>query len=180
MAYDSKSTLQESVLTIARRVGSACLIIVALVFISSVPITLWHFSAVRPAVALAAVFYWAIFRPQTLSPAGVFALGFVLDLLYAGPLGLQACILVITQWSTRAQRRFLMGQSFSVLWMCFFLVSLLAYAFQWAVISLFEMSAMAVKPALAGAVMTGLFFPFVVWALNLFNKALADRPSSVA
>lgn len=180
MTYESNAGLRESILTTARRLGGTALIITALVFLSAFPINIWHFSSVRPAIALAAIFYWAIFRPQTLSPPAVFILGFLLDLLSAGPLGLQACTLVIAQWLTRTQRRFLMGQSFLVLWMCFFLVAFMAYFFQWLVFSLFEMALMAFKPPLVSAVLTGLFFPIVVWALNIYNKALADRPSSVA
>lgn len=169
---------QESVAGLLRRLGSLGFQLLILFLLSVFPFKLLHLAEVRPAFLLMAVYYWAVFRPQTLSPLGAFLAGLLLDLLAAGPLGLNALTLLGARQLTGRQRRFLFGQSFPVLWMCFFLVSALAFLLQWGVFSLFSLQFMAPRPMLISAALTGLFFPPVSWALGVFGRA-AQRSSSL-
>jgi rod shape-determining protein MreD len=171
---------QESVAGLLRRFGALGFQLLVLFVLSVFPFKFLHLAEVRPSFLLMAVYYWAVFRPQTLSPLAAFLTGLLLDLLSAGPLGLNALTLLGARQLTGRQRRFLVGQSFPVLWMCFFLVAALAFAAQWAVFSLFSMTLMAPRPMLISAALTGLFFPPVAWALSAFGKASQQRASSLS
>jgi rod shape-determining protein MreD len=178
-SYAQDRGLEESFASAFRRTAIVAVQIAALMLLSAFPFNFWHMASVRPAFLLMAVYHWAVFRPQTLSPLAAFVAGILLDLLTAGPLGLNGLTLVSVQWFTKTQRRFLIGQSFLVLWLCFFLIALGAYTFQWAMFSLFSLALSPVRPMLAGAVITGLFFPPMAGLMNAFNKKLSGRFPSV-
>jgi len=178
-SYAQDRGLEESFASAFRRTALVALQIAVLMLLSAFPFNFWHMASVRPAFLLMAVYHWAVFRPRTLPPVGAFLAGLLLDLLTAGPLGLNALTLVAVQWFTKTQRRFLVGQSFLVLWLCFFLMSFAAYGFQWAMFSLFSLTLSPVRPMLAGAVVTGLFFPPMAGLMNAFNKRLSGRSPSV-
>jgi rod shape-determining protein MreD len=172
MAFRKDSFPQESFTSLARQWGMVAAQIFVLTLLSGLPLPFSHFAAVRPAFLLMAVYHWAIFRPQMMPPWGAFLGGLLLDLVGAGPLGLNALTLVGAQAVTRSQRRFLIGQSFPVLWMCFFLVSAGAFACQWTVFSAFSAAFSPPRPMLVGALLTGLFYPLVAAALNTLVKKL--------
>lgn len=157
------------------------LVLVALLLVLSVfPLPVAGLGEIRPDIMLIAIYYWATLRPDVLSPLSAFAAGFMLDLLTGYPLGLQALTLVAAQWTTRAQRKFLHGQPFVVMWAGFALVALGAALMQWAFFSLFYLEIVSVRPALFSAFLTALLFPLVVWPLSSFNRTLAVKSSSGA
>jgi rod shape-determining protein MreD len=117
--------------------------------------------------------------PPMLSPVAAFLAGAVFDLITGGIFGLTALTLVVAQWVTRSQRKFLMGQPFLVMWVGLGLVALGANALQWALGSLFNWSLMPVESALMSALLTTAIFPIAVLPLSVFNKPLADRNSSL-
>lgn len=168
---------QESVAGMLRRLAGLGLQVAALVLLSIFPFKFLHFAEVRPAFLLMAVYHWAVFSPQRLSPLAAFVAGFFLDLLAGGPLGMNALTLLCVQRITARQRKFLSAQPFPVLWMGFFLVAAMAFALQWAVISLFDFSLMDVRPMLFSAALTGLFYPPVAWVLSAFARTAPGRQS---
>jgi rod shape-determining protein MreD len=128
---------------------------------------------------LIAVYYWAIMRPQTLTPAATFIVGIAFDLMTNSPLGLNALTLLLVQWVTQRQRKFLLGQPFLVMWMGLGLVATGASALQWALFSLYNLQLVAVRDCIMSALMTAAVFPLVVMPLSAFNKMLADRRSQM-
>ena len=169
---------QESVAGMARRVAGLSLQICVLILLSTFPFKILHFADVRPAFLLMAVYYWAVYQPARLSPLAAFLAGLFLDLLFATPLGLNALTLLVLQRLATRQRKFLSGQTYPVVWLGFFLISFGAFAFQWAVFSLFDWSLVPPKPMLFSAALTGLFYPPVAFALGAFSKASARQSMS--
>lgn len=165
---------------ILKRAAVLFALVTALLVLSSFPLHAGGFGEVRPAFMLIAVYYWSTLKPDVLSPLSAFIIGIVLDLLAGYPLGVQALVFVLAQWTTRGQRKFLMGQPFAVMWAGFALVAGVAAVLQWALFSLFYFETMDVRAVLASALLTCLVFPVVVWGLSAFNKTLAARPASVA
>lgn len=161
----------ESSLRVVGRWGLALAVIILFMLLSTVPFRLAHLGEVRPAFMLMAVYYWSILRPSP--PAVVFVIGLILDLVSNYPFGLQALILVAAQTLTGSQRKFLLGQSFLVIWAGFALVALAAGLIQWGVFSLFESAWMTVKPMLISTVLSSFLFPVVVLPLAAMHKALA-------
>ncbi|MFC7552509.1 rod shape-determining protein MreD [Pseudoroseomonas wenyumeiae] len=59
-----------------------------------------------PAVALACVFFWSLFRPAAMSPPVCFAIGLLQDLLGFAPLGIGILtMLVVHGLALRLRRR---------------------------------------------------------------------------
>jgi rod shape-determining protein MreD len=164
---------QESIIAMLWRLTLLSLQLALLILVSSFPIGIPHFASVRPALLPIAVYDWAIFAPLRLPPLAAFLAGFVMDLLSAGPLGLNALTMLLVQRLTLRQRKFLSGQPFVVIWLGFFLVSSTVFLIQWATFSMFEWELLDARPALFGALLTSLFHPPVVWFLNAFNRTIS-------
>jgi rod shape-determining protein MreD len=158
------------------RFGLVLVVVFALLVLSSVPFQIAHLGEIRPAFMLMAVYYWTILRPPLLPPVAVFALGIILDLLSAWPLGLSALVLVAAQWLTRSQRKFLLGQPFPVIWAGFTLLAFGAGMFQWGLFSLFSLALVAAKPMFISVALSAFLFPVIALPLHMVHKALADQP----
>ena len=121
---------------------------------------------------LMTIYYWAIYRP-TLMPAWfVFIAGCVMDFLSGFPVGLSAFVFLLIQWTVTDQRRFLMGQSFMVVWFGFVVVSLGTIAAQWAVFSLIQTQFLPVQSLLVSSVFGIALFPVICIMLHFTHKLL--------
>ncbi len=165
----------EQLLRIVARWGLGLAVLLALVLLSAVPFRIAHLGEVRPAFMLMAVYYWTILRPSP--PLAVFILGLILDLLSYYPFGMNAMVLVAVQALTTHNRKFLLGQSFLVIWAGFALVALGAGALQWGLFSLFNVALVSAKPVLISIVLSAFLFPVSVLPLAAVHKALSDQPS---
>lgn len=168
---------RESLLRTIGRWGLVLIAILALVLLSAVPLQIAHLGEVRPVFMLMAVYYWTILRPST--PIAAFFLGLLLDLLSDYPLGMNALVLVLAQVLTTHNRKFLLGQSFLVIWAGFALVALGAGISQWLLFCLYDLSLISAKPMLASTALSAFLFPVVVLPLAAVHRALSER-SSVA
>lgn len=156
------------------------LLAVLLIFILSLfPFQAGNFGDVRPAFMLMALYYWTILRPHAFPMGVVFAVGLVLDLLLDWPFGMSAFSLVLAQWMTRGQRKFLVHQPFLVIWVGFCLLALLIGVLQWGFFSLFAFEWMPVKEPLLSAALSAVLFPLVSLPLFLIHRALEDDSSLV-
>ena len=167
----------ESFLRIVGRWGLGLAVLLVLILLSAVPFRIAHLGEVRPAFMLMAVYYWTILRPTP--PLAVFALGLVLDMLSAYPFGMNALVLVTVQALTSNQRKFLLGQSFLVIWAGFALVAFGAGVVQWMLFSLFNLALVSAKPMLISVILSAFLFPLCVLPLAAVHKALAESPSIV-
>lgn len=163
---------QESALRAMSRWGLVLAVVIGLLLLSVVPLRIAHLGELRPAFILMAVYYWSILRPAPL--VGVFILGLILDLLSAYPLGMSALVLVVAQLLASSQRKFLLGQSFLVIWAGFALVALGAGLAQWLIFSIFEASWVVARPMLISTLLSALLFPLVVVPLALVHRILAE------
>ena len=167
----------ESILSIVGRWGLGLAVLLVLFLLSVVPFRIAHLGEVRPVFMLMAVYYWTILRPSP--PLLIFVLGLALDLLSAYPFGMNALVLVAVQALTAGQRKFLLGQSFLVIWAGFAMVALGAGVVQWALFSLFDLAFVSAKPMLISVVLSAFLFPLLVLPLAAVHKVLADSPSAV-
>ncbi len=151
-------------------------LVLALLLLSAVPFSITGFGDVRPFFALMAVYYWSILASAP--PVGVFAFGLVLDLLSGYPPGMNALVLVAAQAMTAHQRKFLLGQSFLVIWAGFAVVAFCAGSVQWVLFSLLNLTVMAVLPVLIAVALSALMFPLCVLPLAAVYRVVADRPET--
>jgi len=136
-----------------------------LLLVGIIPLHLPSFPPVAPALPLIAVFYWTLYRPDLMPPWAVFLLGLLQDILFATPIGVGACVLVIVHAAVSAQRRFFIGKSFGILWLGFALVVALALPVSW-LLSCIYYGRLARPDALAFQVLTTVgVFPAMCWLL---------------
>ena len=150
-------------------------LVLALSLVSfSIPLT----GEVRPHLLLAAVFYWAVYRPTLMPPWYVFVLGLLMDTLSGLPLGLNALILVAVHWIVRMQRVYLMGQSFLGLWIGFAVTCFLSASAQWSLYALVSRALVPAGPTLASAGVTILVFPLISLLFIAVHRILpvASKP----
>ena len=155
------------------------LVVLFLVFLTFVPFQL-PFSAIELPLPLLGLFYWAVFRPDSLSVGVVFVLGLLVDLLGGLPIGSYAFLYVFLFSLTKTQRRFLLGQGFIVVWFAFLLVCMIHQAALWLGFSFFQPSAgVPIYPLLFGGLAVAALLPVVIPALNAMNGRL-DRAEEEA
>ena len=180
MTFKADEGWEEPIFSMLGRWLVTLFVIAVLIGLSAFPFRIGDFGEIRPSFMIMAVYYWAVMCPPMLSPVAAFLAGAVFDLIIACPLGLNALTLVVVQWVTRAQRKFLLGQPFLVMWAGLGIVSLGAALLQWGLVALFEWTRdLPLEPALMSALLTTAIFPLAVPLLSVFNKPLADRNTSL-
>ena len=76
-----------------------------------IPLRLWGLQLPEPVFPLAVVFAWAIIRPSVLAPMAIVVMGLFLDVIWGGPLGLWALILLVAYALALGGRSMSAGQS---------------------------------------------------------------------
>ena len=148
--------------------------IIALVAVLPFPIPYYGLAA--PSLTLIAVYYWMVFRPDLMPTIGLFAIGLVNDALAGAPLGLSSLIYLLAQTVILNQRRFLVGQSFWILWCGFALLAPSALLLNWLAVSLLREAPLAPLPTVAGSLLTVLIFPLLAWLLVRTQRILLGAP----
>jgi rod shape-determining protein MreD len=149
-----------------------CASTMALAIIGVVPLHIPRFDSVAPSLSLIAVFYWTLYRPELMPVWAVFVLGIVQDALAGLPLGVGACTLTVAHAIVVAQRRFLIGKSFAVVWLSLALVVLATVALGWALVCAYYGVILASPAIFFQAVVTIGVYPIVSRLLSGFQIAL--------
>jgi rod shape-determining protein MreD len=149
-----------------------CALTIALAFAAVVPLHIPSFEPVAPSLPLVATFYWTLHRPDLMPVWAVFVLGILQDALIGLPAGVSACMLTATHAAVIAQRGFLIGRSFAVVWLSFGLVTLGASTLGWALTCAFHGALLAPTAALFQALMTFGAYPIVSRLLSSCEASL--------
>ena len=126
-----------------------------------------------PAAALACVFFWSLFRPGSMPPPVVFALGLFSDLLSLAPPGLSVLILLLTHGLAVRWRRVLTGQGFLLVWLAFVAVAAGAAALGWALTSLLTFRLLPGGAALFQWALTAGLYPALAPLFIRAHRGLA-------
>ncbi|MCB2101763.1 MAG: rod shape-determining protein MreD, partial [Rhodobacterales bacterium] len=111
-----------------------------LTLVALVPLHVPGLVRITPMLTLIAIYHWAVLRPDLLPAWSVFFIGVLQDTLTGTPIGVSAVIFLSIYAGIGAQRRFLLGKSFAVLWLGFAVVSFTASLAGWALVSLYHLS----------------------------------------
>jgi rod shape-determining protein MreD len=149
-----------------------CASIMAFTIIGVVPLHIPRFDSVAPSLPLIAVFYWTLYRPELIPVWAVFVLGIVQDALSGLPVGVTACTLTVAHAIVVAQRRFLIGKSFSIIWLSFALVVLATVALGWALVCAYYGAILASPAIFFQAMATIGVYPILSRLLSGFQIAL--------
>lgn len=123
---------------------------------------------------LIAIYYWSIYRPTFLPPIFVFAAGLTFDLLSEGPLGLNAMLFLGAHWLIADQRRFLMAQSFFIIWLGFGVLHTGILLIEWIIFGVYNLDFASLKTILSPVTLGFLAYPLVAFAIHLTHKMLPE------
>lgn len=150
--------------------GAAHAILALLFIFNLTTISIPHTAEIKPHFVLMAVYYWSVCRPTLVPPPLVFTIGVAMDILSGLPAGLTAAVLVAAQWLVWGQRRYLMGQSYIVLWTGFAIVCIGATCAQWGLFGLTRLSWPSPVPLAVSCVVSILLFAPVSFVLHRVHR----------
>ena len=130
-------------------------------------------AVLQPAVGLACVFFWSLFRPASMSPPVVFALGLLSDLLGLMPLGVSVLVLLVVH-GIAVRMREIAGQGFLLVWLSFVAVAGLAAGLGWVLNSLLTFRVLPLDAALFQFGLTAGLYPVLASLFTAAHRGLAD------
>lgn len=143
---------------------------IVLVILSVVPLQIPNLAAVTPALALIAVYHWAIHRPDLLPIFAVFLIGLLLELLSRTHFGINILILLLVYLAVAPQRRFLLGKPFFVSWIGFVIVGALAALLSFVLASFLSSQFVRPQPILFQYALTIVLYPCVAWIFGVIQR----------
>ena len=143
-----------------------------LVIIGLVPLGIPQLGFVVPPLALIAVYYWGIYRPDLLPAIAAFAIGLFHDVLSGGALGLYASIFLVVRAVMASQRRFFLGKPFYVEWWAFMVVGAAAFLTQWVLASLYVGAFVKPGPLAIQALLTITLYPVLTGLMIRLRHAI--------
>lgn len=146
---------------------------VLLLLVTAAPLDVPGQAELQVAVALAAVFFWSLFRPASMLPAIVFLIGMLADLLGYAPPGVGVLSLLLVHGIAMRWRRVLTRQSFLLVWLAFAGVGSGAAILQWALTAVLTWRLLAPGPALFQAVVAAGLYPGLATLLTRAHHSLA-------
>ncbi len=156
-----------------KQAGVYALLFLLLVF-NLVDIPFLQDGAGRLSFLLIGIYFWTIYRPSMLPYPLVFAAGLLLDFLSGGLVGLYALCFMVLVMVVRGQRRFLLGQSWPVIWAGFCVAVTLITAIQIIVYGLAAWSLPPLLPAAFGLLTSFFLYPLILPLMMLLNRLLSD------
>lgn len=136
-----------------------------------VPWPLPHLGTVAPPLALMALYYWTIHRPDLLRPGMAFVVGLLNDLVQGLPPGLSALLYVGLHQILLRQRRFFAGHAFFMMWSGFALTALAGKLLEWALVCLWGWQLAPILPVAMQTLLAVAFFPIPCWLFIRLQKA---------
>ncbi|MGH7044439.1 MAG: rod shape-determining protein MreD, partial [Acetobacteraceae bacterium] len=146
---------------------------VLLMLASKAPLGIPDQAHLLPAVAVIAVFFWSVFRPQGMPPVAVFPIGLLLDLLGWLPIGTGIVILLAVHAFCLRWRRCLARQRFLAIWLAFAGFAIGAAAVTWGLVGLLDLQLAPLGPAVFQAVLTTVLYPVLAIPFAHAHRDLA-------
>jgi rod shape-determining protein MreD len=145
-----------------------------LLLVTAAPLSLPGQAELQAAIALACVFFWSLFRPDSMPPVVVFAVGLLADLLGYAPPGVEVLTLLIVHGLALRWRRVLARQGFLLVWLAFVGVAIGAAALQWLLTSLLSVRLLPPGPGLFEAAIAAGLYPALATLLTHAHQTLAE------
>ena len=136
-----------------------------------IPIRVWGLQLPEPIFPMPVVFAWAVIRPSVLAPLGILIMGLFLDLFWGGSMGFWALCLLIASGVMLAGRSMMAGQSRTMLWIWYGMVTAIAQLSGYLVIMLDDRSMPSLGSVAWQFLVTVLLFPFAYRLIDTFEDA---------
>ncbi len=125
------------------------------------------------ALVLGSVFFWSVFRPASMPPLAVFALGLLADLLGLSPPGVTALVLLAAHGLAVRWRRWLARQGFLVVWLAFVTFAAGAALLGWALACALQVRLLPPGAALFGFALSAGLYPALAFLLTAAHRRAA-------
>lgn len=122
-----------------------------------------YLGTIAPPLALIAIYYWTLHRPDLLRPSMVFIVGLLNDIINDFPLGLSALLFVSAHHFILMQRRFFTGHSFMMTWAGFILTVLVVMICQWLLLCIIRWQGVPLQPVFVPSILAIVLFPIPCW-----------------
>ena len=150
---------------------SPVVITLFLVLMGMVPLRIPEFSPVLPWLAMIAVFYWSVHRPDLMPLWAIFLIGLFQDLLGAGPIGVGIIALFVINWIIAGQRRFFSSASFLMIWFAFLPVCAVGAAIIWLLSAMMLGRLLDPQPIVFQFLVTVGVYPCLAWLFGQVQRA---------
>lgn len=147
---------------------------VLLMMLTEIPFGFADQAALLPAVTLACVYFWSLFRPAAMPPPVVFLIGVLLDLLGYLPLGVGALILLAVHGLALRWRRVLTRQGFLPVWLVFAGFASGASWLAWALTAALTFRLLPLGPTVFQAALTTALYPALAVLFVRAHRSIAD------
>ncbi|HLY89354.1 MAG TPA: rod shape-determining protein MreD [Acetobacteraceae bacterium] len=161
-------------LDIAARHGFPATCTILLMLLTQIPFGFADQAALLPAVTLACVYFWSLFRPSGMPPPVVFVIGLLLDLLGYLPLGVGALALLLVHGLVLRWRRVLSQQGFLPVWLAFAGFAAGASALAWILTDVLTFRLLPPWPAIFEAALTAALYPALAILFVRAHRGVAD------
>jgi rod shape-determining protein MreD len=150
----------------------ACTLLMMMV--AAAPLGLPGQAQFLPALTLASVWFWSLYRPASMPPAVVFPIGLLLDLLGYQPVGVGVLTLLATHGFAVRWRRALGRQGLALVWLAFVGVAAGAGALGWALTSLLTFRLLPPSGAALAWALAVATYPALAILFARAHNGLAD------
>jgi rod shape-determining protein MreD len=147
---------------------------VLLMLLTQAPFGVLGQSAMLPAVAMCSVWFWSVFRPDSMPPPAVFLIGLLTDLLGYLPLGVGVFTLLAVHGVALAVRRPLAQRGFAVVWLTFALLAFGASLVMWLFVMLLTFRLLSPNPALFQAAVAAAIYPVLAIPFAGAHRSIAN------
>jgi len=156
------------------KIAGVYLLLLILLMMNLVYIPLLGTEGGRLAFLLVGIYFWSIYRPALLPYPLVFGAGLALDFLSGGLVGLYALCFMIMVIIVKGQRRFLLGQSWPVIWAGFCVAVVVVTSFQFAAYGLSSWVVPPFIPVAYNLIISFLLYPMLLPLMIPLNRLLSD------
>ena len=147
-----------------------------LILLAMVPLQIQDIAPVIPSLALIAVYYWAVHRPDLMTIWIIFLIGLFKDLLSGSYVGIGILVLLLVHVVVDTQRRFFARASFQMLWVLFGVVAAIALYLTWLLNCILHGQFLDVGPMLFQYLTTVAAYPCLAWLFAKTQKLLLRSP----
>ena len=142
------------------------------VLISNLPISLTNGLVPSPLLGLVPVYFWCLVRPDLMTPAAVFAIGVMQDILGGGPPGVWTLSFVITYAVIDRQRDAFAGLPGLGAVLGFATAALITCACAYFIIAFYYWHMPLIAPIVAELAVTALFYIPGAYVVGLIHRRL--------
>jgi rod shape-determining protein MreD len=147
---------------------------ILLMLLTEIPFGFADQAALLPAVTVACVYFWSLFRPTGMPPPVVFLIGVLLDLLGYLPLGVGALTLLVVHGLVLRWRGVLSQLGFLPVWLAFAGFAAGASLLVWALATILTFRLLPPGPAIFEAVLTAALYPALAIVFVGAHRGVAD------